>query len=657
VADRQSQLPLNIYRVAQRRFDAIPGSPWVYWVSDDIRELFERLPSLGEVAQPRQGLATADNFRFLRYWWEVGPGRIGFGCLNRDEARVGDKRWFPHMKGGAHRRWYGNQEHAVNWQDDGRQMCAFAPAVIRNPDYYFREGVTFTDLTGGDLSMRWTPPGFLFDHAGNCLFPSVAHVWPLLAILNSKAFNHLMHINPTIHYYIGDFNRMPVPRDGLQLSDLNHHAQRCTRLQTSSTQADEATFDFVAPPRWDTGIADQSAAAARLAALEAQINDEVYRLYGISDADRAAIEAELAGGVTPDHEGGEGDEDAEREEGADEGPVTREELAVRWISYAVGIVLGRFQPGVRGALGSAIYHRDDFAIGSLPAPDEVEFDELIGPPERFACVGTEGGRHLFAPEVEAALRALALTDGIAVLDEGRLRDLPALVERALGLMLEAGKQVDKEEVDKGAATEYAIRNTQEVIRLGANGDLRAFLSKDFFTEWHLRWYRKRPVYWPLQSARRSCGFVLFHERVDRLTLYTLQRDYLDYKLNAVRQQVADLNQAATMQSGASRRATEREAAKVAALLDELTEFARTMERIVRGGYEPEPNWIDDGVILRLAPLWELLPLWRAEPKKYWERLARGDFDWSHIAMKYWPARVRAKCATNKSFAIAHGLAG
>lgn len=90
-------------------------------------------------------------------------------------------------------------------------------------------------------------------------------------------------------------------------------------------------------------------------------------------------------------------------------------------------------------------------------------------------------------------------------------------------------------------------------------------------------------------------------------------------------------------------------------LEELTEFARTMEQIVRGGYEPEANWIDDGVILRLAPLWELLPLWKAEPKKYWERLEHGDFDWSHVAMKYWPARVREKCRTNRSFAIAHGL--
>ena len=79
-----------------------------------------------------------------------------------------------------------------------------------------------------------------------------------------------------------------------------------------------------------------------------------------------------------------------------------------------------------------------------------------------------------------------------------------------------------------------------------------------------------------------------------------------------------------------------------------------MERIANEGYQPEPDWIDDGIILRLAPLWKLMPIWKSEPKKYWERLQKADYDWSHIAMRYWPERVREKCKTNKSFAIAHG---
>jgi hypothetical protein len=422
---------------------------------------------------------------------------------------------------------------------------------------------------------------------------------------------------------------------------------------------DETTIDFIAPPRWDTGLDDPATAEEQLANLERQIDNEVYGLYGIGDEDRTAIEAELAGGTLPNR-GDEGAASAEEtEELKAEAPMTGEELAVRWLSYAVGVVLGRFRPGRlqlgaapfslagRGAggegrpLGSAVYRCEDFAMGSLPAPDEAEFDQLVGPPERFAYVDGAGGRHLFPAEVESALRDLAVPDGITVLDEGHERDLPTLVERALQLMLDWD-------------TKHATRNTRQVIEIGAGGDLRRFFERNFFTQWHFRWYRKRPVYWPLQSARRSYGFVLFHERVERATLYVLQRDYLDHKLNGLRLQIDDLRAQLEGREGRARKQVERQMDAAAQALDELAEFAATMERIVRAGYEPAPDWIDDGVILRLAPLWELIPLWKSEPKKAWERLQQGDFDWSHIAMRYWPERVREKCKADKSYAIAHG---
>jgi len=298
-------------------------------------------------------------------------------------------------------------------------------------------------------------------------------------------------------------------------------------------------------------------------------------------------------------------------------------------------------------LGSAIHRREDFAVGSLPTPDEAEFDQLVGPVERFAYVDDEGGRHLFPAEVEAALQDLALPDGIGVLDEGHARDLPALIEKALVLM-------------------WGAEGAQEIIAGGAGGDpstasaaalrasLRKFLERDFFTRWHLRWYRKRPVYWPLQSARRNYGFVLFHERVDQATLYVLQREYLDHKLNGLQLRIGDLRAQLEGKEGRARKQIEQQIDKTTQLLDEIAEFAKRMERIIRAGYEPAPNWIDDGVILRMAPLWELIPVWKREPKKYWERLERGDYDWSHVARRYWPERVREACRGNKSFAIAHG---
>jgi len=659
----ETPLPPNVYCLPQRAFGAIPGAPWVYYIPDGLRKLFETLPTLGDVAQPRQGLATADNFRFLRYWWEGGQTRIAFGCRSRDEARTSGKKWFPIAKGSKTFRWAGSEFEVINWQHDGAELGAFGGAVIRNPDFYFRAGITLSRVGPSGFSARLNLGGCLFDSSNSASFlHSFEEAIALLGVLNSNCAKALLTaMNPTINFQVGDLVNLPIPPFGQDhVAVITHRIVGRTRRRV---QANETTFEFIAPWRWNDGLNNLTAAQAHLSALEAQVNDEVYRLYGISDEDRAAIEAELAGEPLT----GEDDETehatrntSDGEEGDTESvepPMTEEELAVRWISYAVGIVLGRFvpggspsppaplPPGGRGAggegrpLGSAVYRREDFAVGSLPAP--AEFDQLVGPPERFAYVDAEGGRHLFPAEVEATLRDLAIPDGIAVLDDGHERDLPTLVERALQLMLDW-------------ETEHATRNTRQVIEIGAGGDLRKFLSRNFFTQYHFRWYRKRPIYWPLQSARRNYGFVLFHESIDKSALYVLQRDYLDHKLNGLRLQIGDLQGQAEPLSGAARRRMERQMDRATQQLDEITEFATTIERVVREGYEPEPDWIDDGVILRLAPLWELIPIWKREPKKYWGRLERGDYDWSHIAMRYWPDRVREACKTNKSFAIAHG---
>jgi len=196
---------------------------------------------------------------------------------------------------------------------------------------------------------------------------------------------------------------------------------------------------------------------------------------------------------------------------------------------------------------------------------------------------------------------------------------------------------------------------QEVIQAGAGGDLRKFLEKDFFTNWHFKWYRKRPVYWPIQSSKRSYGFVIFHEKINRDTFYAIQREpYLDTKRNAVALKISDTQAALKQAAGSLRKQLEKELDELQKLSDELAEFAKDLEAITMGGYEPKPDWIDDGVILRMAPLWKVIPIWKSEPKKYWEALEKGDYDWSHIAMKYWPERVKEKCKKNKSFAIAHG---
>ena len=642
--ERALQDGSNTYQVAQRRFDAIPGSPWLYWMSESLRTLFESLGSLSQVAESKVGINTGCNERFRRWHWEIPSSRRS-------------PKWRPYVSGGPGKKFYGNLFYVLNWSEE--EMLGYHGSALRARDYQGREGLTYGLIGSAGPTVRHLPPGYFFSSGGNCVFPDdPSLLLALLGVMNSSFAVYLFKtINPTINLSVGDIAALPISIS--QPDSINRMTLGSVWTEEHNDTIDEATIDFISSPRWDTGPDDLVVAQARLASLERQIDDEVYRLYGISDEDRAAIEAELSGGpiTEDDTEDATGNTDDQEEP---EPPMTVEELAVRWISYAVGIVLGRFQPGgspspqpspQRGegatplpgreglgegrALGSAIYHRQDFAVGSLPVPDEAEFDQLVGPAERFAYVDTDGGRHLFPAQVEAALRDLAVPDGITVLDKGHPRDLPTLVDNALTLMLGA-------------------EATQEVMAEGASGDLRKFLERNFFTKWHFKWYRKRPVYWPLQSAKRSYGFVLFHEHVNRSTLYVLQRDYLDHKLNGLRLHIGDLTAQLAGEEGLARKQVERQIDKATQVLDEIAEFAQTMERVVREGYEPAPDWIDDGVILRLAPLWELIPIWWREPKKYWECLQQGDYDWSHIAMRYWPERVREKCKTNKSFAIAHG---
>ena len=638
---RQAHNPApNVYLAAYRDFRAIPGAPWVYWIPEGIRRLFRELPKLGDVAESAVGLRTSDNFRFLRFWWEVGLERIAFDCRDRDEAQATSRRWFPYMKGGAYRKWYGNQEYVVNWWQDGTEV---AEAIIQaypylgrpwlgGINYYFREGVTWSRTTSSAISMRYMPNGFIFDTEAASLFYS-RPLW-VLEVLNSRFTGILLSLlNPTIHYQIGDVAALPLPYKQNEL-DVAEDTIQISLLDTNFT---EPTFDFIAPPRWDTGIQDLAALQTRLRELEAQIDEEVYRLYGIADEDRAAIEAELAGGPQ-----------AADEDEAPEPPLTREDLAKRWVSYAVGVVMGRFRPGrprthqphARGPLGRAVFHPDDFAVGSLPAPSPEEFDMLVGPEDRFAYVDGEGGRHLFPAQVEQALRDLALPEGMAVVQAHHRVDLAARVQQALAFM-------------------WGEPAAQEIMA-AVGGDLARYLERSFWRD-HLQTYRNRPIYWLLQSPKRTLSIYLHHERITRDTLFVVQTEIVQPTRRLLAARLQEQEALAAQSAGRARQRARREAEVLQAALDDLAAFAEALERVLRRGYQPD---LDDGVLINLAPLHELVPWLRkkkvrgrriTELEATWLALEAGEYDWAHMAMHYWPDRVRKKAAQDKSLAIAHGL--
>ncbi len=620
-----------VYRYCQGDFAAIPGAPWVYWITPGLRRLFQTLPKLRETAQTRHGMATIDNFRFLRYWWEVGTFRIGFECSNAQEALITGKKWFPHMKGGSFRRWWGNQEYMVNWAQDGEELkCSVAEKSlqlfgnsnwsrwINSVDVYFRPGVTWSALSAKGLSARLMPKGFIIGHKGPAVFADSRRTdIMLLGLLNARFTQTLLAItSPTIDFTVGQLSNLPVPTRPSER--LQVFVEQAVTLARERSAEDETTYEFVAPPAWHGGVEDMVEHARELAEVEQQIDEEVYHLYGITTAGRQAIEAELAEATMAADDSGENSENEPTAEDNDVAPsaeivpdastvaggLSRQGLATRWVSYAVGIVLGRFQPGVEGALG-------------------------------FGRVSSEQA---------ATLRALAVPSGVAVLDPGHEDDLVTLVERALTLLL-------------GEA------QVEPLLAAATGGrPLTEWLVRDYFKQ-HVQQYRKRPIYWLLQSPKKRYSLWLFHEHITRDTLHLLQgHRYLGGRINRARSEIqVRRERLAPIPQGAERRRLEREIDALEGELTDLEAFAKALAAVTsrtntRGeivGWAPE---LDDGVLINLAPLWTLLPSWSTEPKQCWQALERGDYDWSHTAMRYWPDRVRAKCQTNASYALAHGVA-
>ncbi|HET6250225.1 MAG TPA: N-6 DNA methylase [Tepidisphaeraceae bacterium] len=305
------------YDCPQSALRDLPRQSWAYWVDAPLRRAFKTFGRLATVSSPRQGLATTDNARFVRYWWEVEP-------MNANSpARATPGKWFAYAKSGQFRRWHELPRHRVNWQNDGREI---KQAIIdrypylkgewrwvaKNAAYYGREGITWSYLTSGRFSARRLEPGAIFDVAGSSLFPD--DIPGMLALLNSSVVHRLLQaINPTVNFQVGDLAELPVPEK--LPAELGALALKAIALQKELDTGDETAPDFVAPMAWDSAIERAADIAAALRKIEQEIDAVVCGVYSLR-CEPAPPAAEPA--------------------------ADRSELARRWVSFAVGRLLGRW---------------------------------------------------------------------------------------------------------------------------------------------------------------------------------------------------------------------------------------------------------------------------------------------------------------------------
>ncbi len=243
------------YQTCQENLQNIPGSPISYWVSENLIHDFVVGKRMDEIVNPKQGLATADNNRFLRQWYEVDIHKIKFDATSISDAKESGAKWFPYNKGGAFRRWSGNYDYVVNWESDGQAIRNFVDnkgklrSRPQNTDYYFREAITWSDITSGEFALRYRKSGSIHDVTGMSAFTdNKDELYYLLGLMNSPIANYIFKLlNPTMHLQIGNFQSFPVIYN-INTKTVIKLAKQSVLLAQKEFDISETSWDFAKNP-------------------------------------------------------------------------------------------------------------------------------------------------------------------------------------------------------------------------------------------------------------------------------------------------------------------------------------------------------------------------------------------------------------------------
>ena len=198
------------YKFYIKDFLKIQKTPIAYWISKKCVDAFSNI-TIDKISSPKKGVDTGENDIFLRHWFEPNVRRISFGCSSIDDFRKTCNKYVPITKGGPFRKWYGNNDYIIDWENDGFRAKNNGKSNIRNTQYFFKEHLTWTDFTSSDPSFRYDKKGFIHDVAGPCLFDGHENMFYIFALLNSKVAIVLLEIiASTVHYNVGDIGNVPV---------------------------------------------------------------------------------------------------------------------------------------------------------------------------------------------------------------------------------------------------------------------------------------------------------------------------------------------------------------------------------------------------------------------------------------------------------------
>ena len=580
----------NYFQAKQKDFEKIPGSPIAYWVSDKVREIFEKNQKLGEVGEAIQGIITGKNEKYLRLYHEVNKKNFSINLLKYEENSFKDQYWIPYNKGGESRKWYGNLEYFINWKNEGKDLVRGRGT---NKKSYFKDGLNWSYITSSTFSTRYFPNGCLWDVAGSPYFSKYKKY--ILGFLCTKVFLKLLEIiNPTINVQVQDILNSPIKFTS-HIYNTTNLVQQNIDISKEEWDSRETSWNFEKLSLIDgkdlkTGYENYCnhwrENFVQLHKNEEELNRLFIEIYDLQDEmnEKVAFEditilkkeaniTQIDNSITKEFS-------TESEKYLYDRGISlefnKDELVKQFLSYAVGCIMGRYSINKSGLI---IANSDDIL-------------ELLE--NKFIVKGTDG-------EIRQEIESKFLPDEFGIIpitdEKDFSNDIVEKVKEFIKFVYGEENLKDNLNFIAEALGNKDNKPAEEIIR--------AYFIKDFYSD-HLQRYQKRPIYWLMNSGKKNAFSCLFYmHRYEPLTVARVRADYLipyqemlENKRKFIERQLSDDDISAK-----EKKNVENQLKELDTLLKELREYANEVKHIAEQKISLD---LDDGVNVNYEKLGAIL---------------------------------------------------
>ncbi|MFZ3059102.1 MAG: BREX-1 system adenine-specific DNA-methyltransferase PglX [Candidatus Methanoperedens sp.] len=633
----------KVYFIKTNDFLKFPNAAISYSMDSFLKDMFLRFDSLEPLlANVKTGLSSGDNERFYKCSWEIPPNKLG-------------KDWFYLSNGGNFSPYYRESDYVIFWRDNGKDIknlqfsLSGLVAYIRNESFYFKPGITY-GKRGKYLNVQVHNKDKIFTNEGQFIIPNDnKYIWSIQAIINSRILRYCINSYCGQHKENGYVKLLPIPKIDLEQSEvLTKFAIESFNLIRESKTGLLEHAEFISPLshlcnfetlhdllKYKREII--SSLKNNLISLAENSDKFLLKIFGISENEYNMILKKTRDmSYYPSSL-------LYYEAGA--------EVIDSFIDYFIGCIFGRWD--IRMSIDPSLTPKLADPFDALPiCPPGMLVDPDGMPAKKGKMVSENWLRtrenvldapmNISNPSISDEEYLLRISwSGILVDDPGHQDDIAKRVRDVLEVIWKDKAQ----NIEKEACEILEVKSMRDYFR-------KKFLAS------HIKRYtksgRKAPIYWQLSTNRGNYSLWLYYHRLTPDTIFFALRNYIDPKVKYEEAKHREIKAKLEAEKDSLPRSEitkiDKEIEKQADFVLEIKGFRETLEKVAQRGYNPD---FDDGVILNMAPLHEVIP-WK-EPAEYWKDLENDEYDWAHIAMKYWPERVKEKCKKDKSLAIAHGL--